>query len=102
MSVIMIETQVVGFLFDAQISLESIETKLSYDGVKTRKSTDVVEVKDGVLNIMFHGVGIATTDWEITVTQLQPNKELFKKKGTTGSTGHSLVFDAVTLPKEKN
>jgi hypothetical protein len=93
-----IETQVVGYLFDAQVWLEGQETKLAYDGDKTRKSTDVIKITDGELNITYHGVGEATTEWELTVTQLEPaEKELYKRKGSIRSTGHSLIMDSVKM-----
>jgi hypothetical protein len=95
---IKIQTVVVGFLFDAHVWLEGEETKLSYDGDKTRKSTDVISVEDGELNIIFHGVGVAGTDWELTITELEPDeKQLYDRKGTIQSTGHSLVIDSVKL-----
>ena len=101
MAKIKLETVVVGFLFDAQIWLEGQETKLSYDGDKTRKSTDVINVDDNELNITFHGVGIAGTEWGLTITELEPDeKELYDRKGAIKSTGHSLVMDSVKLEEE--
>lgn len=95
---IKLETVVVGYLFDAQVWLEGQETKLSYDGDKTRRSTDVIQVNDDELNITFHGVGVAGTDWQLTITQLQPTKkELYDRKGSIQSSGHSLVMDSVKL-----
>ncbi|SRR5258705_1993967 len=101
MAKLKIETQVVGYLFDAQVWLEGQETKLAYDGDKTRKSTDVIEVNDDELNLTFHGVGIAGTDWELTIIELHPDKkELYKRKGAIKSTGHSLIMDSVKLTEE--
>jgi hypothetical protein len=101
MAKIKTETVVVGFLFDAQVWLEGQETKLSYDGDKTRKSTDIVLINDNELNITFHGVGVAGTDWQITITQIAPmKKDLYDRKGTIKSTGHSLVMDSVKLEEE--
>lgn len=101
MSQIKLETVVVGYLFDAQVLLEGQETKLAYDGDKTRKSTDVVEVNDNELEITFHGVGVAGTEWLLVVTQLEPTKKtLYKREGAIKSTGHSLVIDSVVLEEE--
>ena len=101
MSKIKIETVVIGFLFDAQVWLEGQETKLAYDGNDTRKSTDIVEVSDNELNIVFHGVGVAGTDWHLTITELEPTeKELYDRKGAIKSTGHSLIMDSVPLEEE--
>ena len=98
---IKLETLVVGFLFDAQVWLEGQETKLSYDGDKTRKSTDVIDVSDNELNITFHGVGVAGTEWELTINELEPDKkQLYDRKGSIKSTGHSLVMDSVKLVEE--
>lgn len=96
-----LETVVVGYLFDAQVLLEGKETKLAYDGDKTRRSTDVIEVNDNQLEITFHGVGVAGTEWLLVVTQLEPTeKTLYKREGAIKSTGHSLVFDSVDLEEE--
>src|ERR1044072_1761300 len=75
MSKIKIETVVVGFLFDAQVWLEGQETKLAYDGNDTRKSTDIVDVNDNELNITFHAVGVAGTDWHLTINELAPREK---------------------------
>lgn len=98
MPVIKVRTEVVGFLFDAQLWLEGNQISLSYDGSKTWQSTDVLDITDGRLNILFHGVGITGTDWVLTITQLEPQKkELYKKEGKTQSTGHSFVSDSVKV-----
>jgi hypothetical protein len=95
------ETLVVGYLFDAQVWLEGQETKLAYDGDKTRKSTDVIEINDDELRINFHGVGVAGTEWELTINELQPTKrQLYNRKGAIKSTGHSLIEDSVELTEE--
>jgi hypothetical protein len=95
---IKLETVVVGYLFDAQVWLQDQETKLAYDGDKTRKSTDVVTVNDNQLDITFHGVGVAGTEWLLVVTQLEPSeKTLYERNGAIKSTGHSLVMDSVML-----
>ena len=102
MAVIKTETQVIGYLFDAQVWLEGQETTLSYDGDHTWKSTDLVNV-EGDLNITFHGVGIADAQWEFTITQLRPEderKELYKKDGSIRSTGHSIIIDSTPLSQE--
>lgn len=97
MAVIKVRTEVVGFLFDAQIWLEGNEISLSYDGNKTRQSTDILDV-EGNLNISFHGVGVAGTDWVLTIVELEPKKaDLYKKDGTIQSTGHSFVADSVPV-----
>ena len=99
MAVIKTETEVIGVLFDGQVWLEGQESKLAYDGDETRKSTDFVDVTDGVLNIMFHGVGIAGTAWKVTINLLEPDvKEFFKKTGSIQSNGHSLIEDSKPLP----
>ena len=98
---IKIETIVVGFLFDAQVWLEGQETKLAYDGNDTRKSTDIVDVNDNELNITFHAVGVAGTEWHLTINELQPaQKELYDREGEIKSTGHSLIMDSVPLEEE--
>jgi hypothetical protein len=100
MKQVKVVTEVVGYLFDAQVWLEGIETKLAYDGDKTRKSTDIVETADDQLEITFHGVGIADTEWELTLTQIKADgtsKDLYKKKGSIRSTGHSLILDSVKV-----
>lgn len=102
MSHIKVETVVVGYLFGAQVSLEGQATQLAYDGDKTRKSTDVIEIKDNELEIVFHGVGVATTEWQLTVTQLEPvERKLYDREGAIKSTGHSLVMDSVVLEEEE-
>lgn len=98
MPLIKVKTEVVGFLFDAQVWLEGNQILLSYDGNKTWQSTDMVNVEDGRLNIMFHGIGVAGTEWVLTITKLEPQKkELYKKEGATQSTGHSLISDSVKI-----
>jgi hypothetical protein len=98
MPIIKIQTQVVGFLFDAQVWLEGQETRLSYDGVKTRQSTDLINVTDDKLSITFHGVGMPTSEWELTIVQLEPDeRELYKRKGSIRSTGHSLIMHEIDI-----
>ena len=102
MSLIKVETVVVGYVFDAQVSLEGQQTQLAYDGDKTRRSTDVVEVNDNELEITFHAVGVAKTEWNLTITQLEPvERKLYDLDGSIRSTGHSLVFDSVVLEEEE-
>jgi len=98
MSEIKVRTEVVGFLFDVQLWLEGNPIALSYDGNKTWKSTDILDV-EGNLNISFHAVGVAGTDWVLTIVELEPKKkDLYKKEGTTQSTGHSFIADSVPVP----
>ena len=97
MANVKVRTEVVGFLFDAQVWLEGNEITLSYDGNKTWQSTDVVDV-DGNLDILFHGVGVAGTDWTLTIKELEPKKkDLYERKGMTQSNGHSLVSDSTSV-----
>lgn len=101
MAKLKIETVVVGFLFDAQVWLEGQETKLAYDGNDTRSSTDIVEVNDNELNITFHGVGVAGTDWHLTITEVEPTeRKLYDREGAIKSTGHSLITDSIPLEEE--
>jgi len=101
MSLIKVETVVVGYLFDAQVTLEGQETQLAYDGDKTRRSTDIIEINDNELEIAFHGVGVAGTEWQLTITQLEPvERTLYEREGAIKSTGHSLVLDSVVLEEE--
>jgi hypothetical protein len=92
MPVIKVQTTVVGYLLDADVWLENQQINLSHDGNKTWQSTDLINVNDGVLNVVFHGRGVAGTDWGVVVSQLAPaKKELIKDGGTIQANGHSLV-----------
>lgn len=97
MAVIKVQTTITGFLFSAQVWLEGREISLSYDGNKTWTSTDMVDVSDGILNMIFHGQGLAGTDWTLNIDRIEPDKNLFKNAGSITATGHSLVADAVKI-----
>ena len=98
MPVIKVQTIVVGYLWDAKVWLENQQINLAHDGNKTWQSTDLINVNDGVLNVVFHGRGIAGTDWGIIVNELEPvEKELLKKPGEIQSNGHSIVPFATAI-----
>ena len=95
---ITIKTTVVGYLSDVQIWLEGRQTRLGYDGAKTWSTTDIVEDERGSVEVALHGRGVAGTDWELTISELHPaQKQLYDKKGSIKSSGHSFVEDSVQL-----
>ena len=97
MPVVKLETKVEGFLFDTQVWLEGIPITLSYDGIKTWTSTDMVNVT-GNLDILFHAVGVSGTDWALTITKSEPTtKVIYQKTGKTKSNGHSAITDSAPI-----
>lgn len=99
MSVIKIRSEVAGFLLNVQLWLEGHEIGLSYDGDKAYQSTDVIDVKDGKLNILLHLQAVSGTDWAFAIVELEPNqKNLYATKGTIGPNGNSLIADFVNVP----
>lgn len=98
MPVIKVQTNVIGFLFDADVWLENQQIPMTANGGDNWQSTDIVNVKDGRLNIVFHGRGVAGAAWEFTIVELEPDaKPLYKNAGAIGSNGHSLFADFVDL-----
>lgn len=98
MPIIKVQTNVIGFLFDADVWLENQQIPMANDGGKNWQSTDILDVRDGKLNIVFHGRGVAGADWTFTIVQLEPEEKAFyKNDGTIGSNGHSLFADFVAL-----
>lgn len=98
MPVIKVQTVVVGYLWDADVWLENQQINLAHDGNETWHSTDLINVGDGVLNVVFHGRGVAGTKWGIVVNELEPTgKELLKKPGQIQPNGHSAVPYAVPI-----
>lgn len=100
MAIITVRTNISGFLFQpVEVFLENRRITLSGDGNGNFQSTDVVEVKDGKLSILFHARGIPTTAWKFLLTQLNPQKkELSKNEGEISENGHSVFTDFVEIP----
>ena len=99
MPVIKVQTNVVGFLREVEVFLENQRITLSSDGGENFQSTDVIDVRDGKLNIVFHGRGVPTTAWKFTLKQLEPGRnDLFKNEGSIRESGHSLFADFVEIP----
>lgn len=98
MAIIKTKTLVKGFFFQLEVRLEGKKLTLvrSLDGDKW-ESTDLIEVKDGKLSILFHGDGIAGGGWEFSLTDLETQKEIYKNEGTNVENGHSLFTDFVEI-----
>jgi hypothetical protein len=99
MPVIKVQSTVVGYLSATpQLWLEGQEIDFGYDGNETWQSTDLIDVKDSILNIQFHARGLSGTDWKLEIVELEPNQlNLYKNSGKIGPTGHSLFADAVKI-----
>lgn len=101
MAVIKVQTNVVGFQFQVETWLEGKRIALSNNGSDKWQSTDVLEVNDGKLSIIFHCQGMAGSAWTFSLTQLPGGKEIYKNQGENAANGHSLFTDFVEI-KEGN
>lgn len=95
----MLETRVEGFLTSLFVSLEGFEIGMAYDGIKTYRSTDLIEI-DGALNLTFHGVGIAFAKWKISVGFLGDEAPFFERSGRISIDNESIVKEAILIPEE--
>ena len=103
MAIVKTKTLIKGFFFQSEVFLEGKKLTLvrSLAG-DTWQSTDLVEVNDGRLSIIFHGDGIASGGWEFSITDLDKGKEIYKNQGENRANGHSAFTDFVEIKEEKN
>lgn len=104
MSIFKIQTNLVGdFTGKPHLFLNDIEIGMSYNGVSEYQSTDPLDIQDGRLRIYFHGRGIPTAKWTLTIKELQPRqKELYKQAGSIDENGHSVLVDSIAITDAKD
>lgn len=83
------------------VQLEGDKIGLAYDGDNLWKATKIIEVNDGVLDVVFQCNGMNGTDWEIALTLNDDKKPIFQKKGTIIKKNYSLINKAIPLPDDK-
>lgn len=97
MSTLKIETKVTGSV-EAHVVFELDQPiVLTADGTG-KGSTDLINVRDGILNLEFVGQGLRGTDWTLKVNQIEPTaKLLFDHSGTIGKSGLTMLTNAVLI-----
>lgn len=96
-----IETVFEGYVFDVHVWLEGKRITLSYDGAKTWKSTDDIDVTDGVLDLIMICEGLNGTGWKISLKIVGQAKAFYEKSGEIEKKKHSYLVELIEMPKPK-
>jgi len=87
-----------GYVFDVVLELEGSSIKLSYDGDKTWKSTDDIQVEDGILDLLMICKGLNGTDWKLSLTILGQSKPLYEKSSEIVKKKYSYLSEEIEMP----
>lgn len=93
-----IKTVFEGYVLDVHVELEGNPINLSYDGSKTWKSTDDINV-EGALDLLMICRGLNGTGWKISLTLDGQSKAFYEKEGEIKSKGYSRLIKDITMPK---
>jgi hypothetical protein len=88
--------EVTGYVSSAFVQLEEMEIELSYDGDKTRKATQELQIK-GDLDLLFKVRGWNGTDWTVAITMDDAENPAFKKAGRIEKKNYSLLRKSIAV-----
>jgi hypothetical protein len=71
-----------GYVTSAYLFLEGFPIHMSYDGKKTYRSTDYLEIDDDALDVVLRVYGLNGTAWTLAVTVTRDGVPSFKKELT--------------------
>ncbi len=83
------------------VQLEGYKVSLAYNGNDLWKATKVIDVTDGVLDVVFQCNGLNGTDWGIALMLNNDKKPILEKNGTIMKKNYSLIIESIPLPGYK-
>jgi hypothetical protein len=75
-----ITSELEGYVTSAYLFLEGQPVHMSYDGKKTYRSTDYLEVDDDNLDVVMRVYGLNGTDWTLKIVVTRDDNPPYRKE----------------------